>query len=189
MEKPVGYDQAESADSGRMQPPGRPYIFGVVGVSIQPKKDGSGERVMHLNLDIAEGPFKNYFTKLSQKANKDRTLRFFQGVDGKSLFHFKGLITSFEKSNNIKFDWNEKILLGKKIGGNSYEKEYQRGDGTIGTFLEIEHLCSTHHVTNGDLKVLPVKKLQIAEQGFEPEGMQGGGYQDAPPHDDSDLPF
>lgn len=186
MNKPNGYDAAEAREGGFRQPAAGPVILGVTRVYVQKNKNQEDQLVLF--LDIAAGPFKNFFRQQSERFNADRYLRFYQNVEGESLSHFKGVITAFEESNvGFKFDWNEETLVHKKIGGNLREEEFMRRDNSIGTNLRVAYLCSIRSVEAGEHKVQPVKKL-VQKQDLS-------GF-DAPPPDDfnqvppqENLPF
>lgn len=192
MRKPNGYDDSEAIEGGFRSPQAGPCIMGVAKVTTQNNRNG--EQQLLLFLDIAEGEFKNFYRRQGERFQNDKYLRFWQNTEGKSLPHFKGLIKSFEESNSrFVFNFDESMLVHKKIGANLREKEYVRSsDGTIGTYLKVAYLCSTRSVLEGKHKVLPVEKLsQQNDQQREP------GIDDIPPEDynqdinygDEPIPF
>lgn len=178
MNKPKDYDNAQAAEAGYRQPVAGPCIFKVVSAQCQPNKDNPELQVLSLQLDIAEGSFKDHYSKLSEKLNKNMYLRVYQGVDGeKSLPHFKRVITAFESSNNFKFTFNEVELEKKIIGGNLREEDYYKRDGSTGSNLKIDYLCSVQSVKNGEHKPMAPKKLQHTQSG-------NAGFQQTPPETD-----
>jgi hypothetical protein len=189
MRKPDNYDQSEAIEGGFREPHAGPCILGIVKADVQ--KNRNGEQQLVLFLDIADGEFKNYYRRQTERFNKSRYLRFYQNTEGKGLPHFKGIIRAIEEANpGFTFDWNESSLSRKKIGGNLRDEEYVRtNDGTIGTSLRVAYLCSIKSIEAGEHKVLPVRKL-APQQSREP------GVDDIPPEDysqvapyDEPLPF
>ena len=172
MRKPEGYEQSEAVEGGFRSPSAGPCIIGITRTQVEVK---NGEQRIVLYCDIAEGEFKNYYRRQSEKWNKNRYLRYYQKTEGKSLPYFKGIITTMEKENSFVFDWNEASLHFKKTGANLQEEEYRRTDGSIGTVLRIAYLCSMESVHAGQHKVLPIKKLKEEPQEREP------GMDDIPP--------
>ena len=176
MRKPDGYDRSKAIEGGYRDPEAGPCILGIVNTNI--RNNRNGEQQLVLFLDIAEGEFKNHFTRMSKRLNKNCYLRFYQNTEGDSTPHFKGIIAAIERGNQgFQFDWNESTLIKKKIGGNLREEEYLRRDGTVGTALRVAYLCSIETVLAGKHKVLSVKKLP--QRGYEREP----GVDDIPPDD------
>lgn len=176
MRKPDGYDQSDAIEGGYRGPQAGPYILGIVNAFTQNNRNS--EQQLVLFLDIAEGEFKNYFRRQTDRFNKNRYLRFYQNTEGKGTPYFKGTINAIEESNpGFQFDFNDSTLVHKKLGGNLREEEYVRtSDGAIGTALRVAYLCSKRSILEGGHKVLPVKKLQQETQR-EP------GVDDIPPDD------
>ena len=176
MRKPNGYDQSEAIEGGIKSPKAGPCILGVVNAFIQNNKNS--EQQLVLFIDIAEGEFKNYYRRQTDRFNKNRYLRFYQNTEGKGTPYFKGIISAIEESNpGYRFDWNESTLVHKVLGGNLREEEYIRSsDSTIGTVLRVAYLCSKRTILEGGHKVLPVKKIQQKIQ-LEPD------VDDIPPDD------
>jgi len=188
MRKPDNFDDAEAREGGFREPHARPCVLGIVRVNIEIK---SGEQRAIFFLDIAEGEFKNYYRRQSERFNKNRYLRFYQNTEGKGLPYFKGIINAIEEGNDgYKFDWDESTLAHKKIGGNLREEEYIRtSDGTIGTNLRVAYLCSIRSVLAGEHKVLTIKKL-AQQQAREPgvDDIPPEDYDQTSPHGDDDSP-
>lgn len=198
MLKPEGYDSSDAVEGGFRKPLG-PQILGVTGVMIQKNKDQQQQLV--LQLDIAEGEFKNYYRKKGERDNKNRYLRFYQNTEGKSLPHFKGLVKAFEEGNNFTFSFNETELLRKKIGGVLREEEYQKNpDSDIIIVTKVAYLCSVRSIEAGEHKPLGLKKLSknqpIGDMGFDPPPEEH--YDQRPPEEqgfptgpqtEEDLPF
>ena len=191
MRKPDGFEDSEAREGGFKQPAPGPCILKVENATIQfAEKDNT--QVLYLRLDIAEGPFKGFYQRQSEQFNNDRLLRFYQGTEGKSLPHFKGIILAFEEGNApFKFQWNEGDLVGKKIGANLREHEwFSVKKQEIIPILKVEYLCSIRSVMAGEHKAMSIKKLKAQP------GTQGDmGFSDPPPNDfdqrqpEENLPF
>lgn len=190
MRKPDGFEDSEAREGGFRQPAAGPCILEVINASIQAARD-SGEQVLFLSLDIAEGAFKGYYAGQSERFGADRMLRFYQNTEGKGLPYFKGIVSAFEGGNApFKFQWNETELIEKKIGANLREHEWfsQRLQQVI-PILKVEYLCSIRSIKAGEHKVLPIKKLKVnpaPADGFGPGPEQD--FDQAPPPEEN-LPF
>jgi hypothetical protein len=185
LNKPAGYDSAEAAEGGFREPKPGPCILGVVKCEIETK---DGHQQLAFQLDIAEGPLKNYYSIQGKRFGKNRLLRVWQKTDEDSLPYFKGLIDAFEKSNpGFKFEFDEKSLEKKLIGGNLRAEEYDKnGEVIISPFLKVAYLCSVESVRNGEHRVLPVKKLKPKAAGG---GLSAADFDEAiSPRDDAPPP-
>lgn len=164
--------QAASTNSGGFPKlPAGGYEAIVMGVKINKNSDGSDR--LDIMVDIAAGEFKNYFKKKfnnSTFANKK-----FGGIvrysipqdDGsekdmlKKRF-FKGMITSFEKSNpNFKWNWDEQRLKGLKIGIYVRDKEYS-WNGKHGFSPEVFAVGDIEVIQRGEFDVPKPKCLDNA---------------------------
>lgn len=158
MNKPNGYDaaQATTFEGGGMPLPGA-YVLGII--SAECKESRSGNEMLVLSLDIVEGQYKNNYRNLGERLKKDCLLKHYRVTDTEqSLPYFKGDIKAIEESNpGFKFNFDEKTLRGKYVGGMLREEEYEKSDGTIATVLKIAFLCSVEKVKSGTL-VTPKKK-------------------------------
>jgi hypothetical protein len=184
LNKPAGYDSAEAVEGGFREPKPGPCVLGVVKCEIETKDDGHQQ--LAFQLDIAEGPLKNYYSIQSKRFGKNRLLRVWQKTDDDSLPYFKGLIDAFEKSNpGFKFEFDEKSLEKKLIGGNLRAEEYDKGgEVIISPFLKVGYLCSVESVKNGEHRVLPIKKLKPKGAG---SGLSAADFDSAiPPSADGD---
>jgi hypothetical protein len=160
MQKPPGYDNIPAITFEQRDPPAGGHVFKVYGVELL-NPDTEKEQ-LSLKLDIEEGPFTNHFSRQSDQVGADRLLRIRQETRGeKTKPYFKGLITSFEESNNLyKWDWVERNLLYKVIGGNLRYHEYLTQSQFIILLPGIAHTCSVQTVHEGKIKALPVRKLK-----------------------------
>ncbi len=160
MEKPQGYDEAEAKVSGGEfpQPTAGGYVAKIVSAVFGDSKKGN--KMLTVGLDIAEGDFKDHYTKLSEKFDNDAYLKIYQLTDGDHVNYFKGLINAIEHSNNgYKFNFDETTLIGKKIGVNLREEEYLNKDNVLKTILKVAYHCSAEEARAG-LAPLPIKQLK-----------------------------
>jgi hypothetical protein len=169
MQKPEGWDTMEGREISYETPAPGPTILGIVRAVYE--KSGAGNNQLTLELDIADGKFKNYYRELGDRINQRCFMRHWQGTEGKSLPYFKGLIKAIEESNEgYRWDFNESGLSRKLIGANLREEEYRRKDGNIIIILRPAYLCSTKSIFSGGHRVLPRKTLPIGQeednQGF-----------------------
>lgn len=114
-------------------------------------------------VDIAEGQFKEYFkkaydnnTNLEKKWDNNSTK--YIGLGENSLPFFKGFITAVENSNpGYKWNWDEKTLIGKKIGGVYQYEEYEKQDGSRGIKVKLNAFRTAdkaHEAKTDNIKLL-----------------------------------
>lgn len=164
MQKPNGYDQAESRQFAQNdKPPAGAYIMRILSAAESKSKEKSRPMLV-LCLDIAQGQYANNFRKLydffkSKNQDAKWPLVHRRCTDEAQLEYFKGDIKAIEESNEgFIFDFNEKTLNGKLVGCMLREKEICiNQDGSPKTVLEIAFLCSTKKVLSGEMKPLPIK--------------------------------
>ena len=183
MQKPSGWDEAQAATGGQAPKPNAGgYVLGVVKIDETPSK--AGEEMLTLFLDIARGPFKNHYRELGDKLGKDCYLRYYQMTQTeKGVPFFKGMITSFEKSNpGFDWQWDAKALVKRLVGANLRDEEYVNSKGEHRLGLKIAHLCSIETVDSGTLPILEPKMLNGSF-----DGQTNANRQSTPPQDD--LPF
>ena len=139
MHRPDAWDQTEAEQGGFQKMQAGAYILKIVDAkeSISQK----GANMLVLKLDIAQGIHKdNYFT-LSKKVNADCLLKYYRLTDGENLPRFKGDILAIEQSNaGFKFDFDERKLVGKLIGGNLRSEEYENKNGEIKQNLKVAYI-------------------------------------------------
>ncbi len=111
------------------------YI-GIIKNAEEYTSETTGNKSLKVECDIFEGNFKNYFqksydnnTNLDKKWDVNSTR--YLGLSENALPFLKGFITAVEKSNTgYKWDWDEKKLIGKKVGLVYQYEEYEKQDGT-----------------------------------------------------------
>lgn len=143
------------------------YVLKIMGVSQETNSNGL---YLKIGMDIAEGEYKDFFTKQYQNDTRDTKkwgCNFLLSLpkddgsekDGWTKRNFKTFAEALEESNNgYHFDWDETKFKGKLIGGLFNEREYQKNDGTIAKTINFAKVCSAEKIRNGDYK-LPEDKL------------------------------
>ena len=183
MQKPQGYETAETKEyQGFNSPTPGAYILGIISAEVTQSK--SGNNMLVLSLDIADGEFKGHYRRKQEQFGGNKLLKHRRVVDTeKSLPYFKGDIKAIENSNlGFKFDFDERKLKGKLVGGMLGEKEFEGRDGEIATTLELSFLCSVDKVRSGELKPPKIKRLDgsTLQSEYAQETMQ---------EQEEDLPF
>lgn len=136
MQKPTGYDEAKESYAGEFKqlPPG---AYNCAIKDAHEIKSQSGKNMLQLWLDIADGEYKNYFheqyvDRMAKGQNAKWGGIYNQLTENSSTGYFKGLIANIEESNpGYKFDWNEKTLVNKRIGGVFRREQFIAQDGQL----------------------------------------------------------
>ena len=191
MEKIEGYEtaQALTGEYERLKPGG--YICQII--AAREEKSKSGNRMLTLALDIAEGEHKGFFMKRWEELRKEindpnKEVKYpsagvyHQMLEGneKAIGFLKGLMTSLEASNpKFKWDWDEKKLVGLRCGAIFGEEEYEKLDGSIGTSCKVKFIRTIKCIQDNNFKVPELKKLPEKGDAAEFSGAA----------DNDDLPF
>ena len=136
MEKPAGYDEAQSFGEFETLPAGG---YKCLIKKVVCEKTQAGKEFLKIGFDIAEGEYKDFYQKKFDNDTRSPEERKWSGIwtvftegynPGTTNPKFKGLITSVEASNaNFKFDFDEQKLVNKKIGLVFREEEFLGTDG------------------------------------------------------------
>jgi hypothetical protein len=187
------YDQVKAYSEFPTLPKGG-YVLKIMGVSVKTNSNG---KYLQIGCDIAEGEYKDFFTKQYTNDTRDTkkwgcnyllSLPKDDGTeqDGWTKRSFKTFTEALEDSNNgYHFDWDEQKFKGKLIGGLFNEREYQKTDGTIGRATNLDRVCAAEKIRKGDYK-LPEDKL-IKRFGNNTSGMDG--FVNVPEGTNEELPF
>lgn len=141
-----GYEQAPAFTGETISLPAGLYKLVIKQVSVI--QDKSNREMMVLCFDIAEGSqqdgymnintdFKDFYKKQFELRRQSDPNAKWGGIyrqltHGDSLPFFKGMITSIERSNpGYHWNWDEKTLVGKFVGGIFRREEFETGDGQI----------------------------------------------------------
>ena len=179
MNKPNGYDEAEAKVGGGdfPQPPAGGYVAKIVTAEI--KKSARGNEMLVIGVDIADGEFKDHWTKLAEKFDKPFYPSIFQLTEGDHVSYFKGLISAIEQSNSgFKFNFNEQDLIGKRLGVNLREEEYLNKEKEVKTSLKVAYFTTAQEAKAG-LPPLAPKKLK-AEQTQTASQKSSDGFGEPP---------
>lgn len=175
---PDGYSEAPAVIGGEFPKlPAGGYVCRVVKAQFGQSK--SGLDMLTLAIDIADGGYKDYFRKAFDRAvtyRKDAKwpCQYYQLTGGESVGRFKGLVQSFEESNDgfiVAFPFDETLLSGKLIGGVFREEEYisQR---TGKSAMSIK--CYSLQPVEGITEVPPPQPKMLEKPQDETGGAFGG---------------
>lgn len=157
--KKLNLSQVEEQTEFKKVTPGL-YIAKIVDVEDVPEKE-----YLKIQLDIAVGEFKNYYTEL-EESKGFWALTLYRSYKDAALSFFKAFITATEKSNaNYKFDEDKYLeLKGKLVGAVLSEEEYMKKDGTVNAKIVVNRLRSVDEIKKGDIEIPGLKKLPVAAQ-------------------------
>lgn len=155
IKKPTGYDEAQAFDGAFEQLPPGGYICVII--KVEPTTTTNGKDAVQITYDIADGEYKNYFSRMYAADNRpDKTYRgtHIQATEDKSLSYFKGFITSVERSNSgFKFDWNnpenDKTLTKKLFGGVFGREQYKDKNGELKMSTKMVAYRSVEEIRKG----------------------------------------
>ena len=136
------------------------FVCGILDV-----EDLEDKECLKITYDIAEGDFKNFYSKRKKEMKWDCPALYRSYKEGVALKFFKGYITALEKSNkNYKFSSNEQTMKLKKIGLVLAEEEYinKKGEKKVRTYVASVH--SIDAIRDGDFKVPELKTLAGASE-------------------------
>lgn len=163
----------------------------------------NGGSALKVSFDIAEGEFKDFFAQnyraqIGEDKRWKGTLIMYvpkedgSEQDGWTANAFKGNIVAIEESNlGYHWDWNEKGLKGKKVGGVFFEKEWEF-DGKTGFATTCHSFKSIDLVKSGTLKTPKPKLLKNRPADInvkpDPADFDISGFEEIST-DDGELPF
>lgn len=158
IKKPANYDNVEV---NQMLEAGG-YVLKIVKSEYEPTKE-----YVRLFVDIAEGPFKDYFSKhlYNGKWSLDAIKYLSLKNTDTAIKSLKADVTAIEKSNNFTWDWNEKSLENKLVGGVFGKIQYQANDGTLKFKIKLDRLRSVDKIRSGDYTIPEPKLLDLSEVG------------------------
>lgn len=197
--KPIeGYDTTRAA-TGEYETidPGA-YVLTIKHVTEEASANGrAGVRIY---FDIAEGEHRDYYQRqydADTRAAKKWSGAKWQMTEGNGLSFFKGFITAVEESNpGYRWNWDERTLADKRVGGVFRREEYRKTDGTTAWTTRILSFCSVDTARKG-VKPPEDKPLEgrPAQGGYAPQSASAyvpSSYTQPPqmqPVSDNDLPF
>lgn len=197
--KPIeGYDTTRAA-TGEYETiePGA-YVLTIKTVAEEPSANQrAGVRIY---FDIAEGEHRDYYQRqydADTRAQKKWQGAKWQMTEGAGLSFFKGFITSVEESNSgYRWNWDERTLAGKRVGGIFRREQYRKTDGSTAWGTRLLSFCSVDTARKG---VEPPKDKPLddvpAQSGYAPQRASTyipSAYSQPPqmqPVVDDDFPF
>lgn len=195
IKKPQNWENVQEFSDREKLPLGA-YVCKVKQVAVQNTSAGD---VLAVLFDIVEGEHKDYFSKdfaANQNANKK-----WRGVlrqwlpkddgsenDEMTKRSFKGMVTSFERSNpGYQWNWDEASLVGKTVGILFRNEEWSY-EGKTGWAVKPFRAMSADTVRSGDYTLPQDKPLankpaqQTSAHAYNPNAF-------TPVQVDDELPF
>lgn len=190
--KPLGkaYKDAEATQGGEFKRlPAGGYICIITDVKDcplgwDPKRPESGD-FLRVYFDIAEGEYKDFYADDFGKKYPD-IHSYVRSYKEKALGMFKGFLQAVDDSNDTEFvkkaekDFDEKKLIGKRIGLVLGYEEYESNRGDIRERIYVSANRSVEAIETGDYKVPELRKTKPKNNAV-PDGFSALG--------DDDLPF
>ena len=168
------WNQTEAKTGGEFKElPAGGYVCAIIDADAVTSRKGTPQ--LKLSIDIDEGEYHDCFMdeyQRKQKTNKDAVWPcvFYQGVSGKSLAFFKGLLEMIRQSNpgyvpapDASGNFNEKTLIGKRIGF-VFREEEREYNGKIYTNARPRFAKTVEDIQNGNF-VVP-DKLTVEKHAF-----------------------
>ncbi len=168
MNKPSDYDKTTPSGESTPLPPGG-YICKIMDI-----KEGvtrNGYEAIFISLDIAEGPYKDYFAdRYRSDTRSDKkwgcvVTQLTYTTDGTNSTNrfFKGFITCVEKSNNGFFvQWGDRFcscFKGKSVGASFGREEFSGSDGSPHFTTRFRNFYTVDRIKEG-IKIPEDKLLE-----------------------------
>lgn len=195
MNKIPGYDESPAYTGESQALPAGKYICEIKGAKVA--KTSGGTEQLILQLDIAEGDYKGYYSsayaadleRYGTKAKWRNGGLFRQGWEGNSLPYFHGLMTCIEKSNNgYKWNWEEKTLKGKRIGV-LFGREQFLINGQKRWATKAVAVRSIEGLEKSEIPEDKLLNGSTSPSEFKSSDFDTSGFSDLDDVDEDDLPF
>jgi len=188
------YEKTEAYGNFESLPKGG-YVLKIMAATEETASNNN--KYLKLSCDIVEGEYANFYTmKYKSDKREDKkwgcNLTVWEPLDDGSekdswtKRSFKTAMVAIEESNEgYHWDWNEKALKGKLVGGLFNERQYQKSDGTLAMFTSLARLTSVDNIREGKYKLPDDKYLdgtKVVENIAE-------GFMDVDEDSDEGLPF
>ena len=156
----LNWNNIQSTSDGGFTPlPAGPYVARIVNMVDNPSKE-----YVEVVYDIAEGEHADYYSDDWGKTHP-YAHHFFLSYKDKALGMLKGRLEAISESNPG-FDpfaaWDAgrtDIFIGRLVGINLQEEEYERNDGDIGTRMNVCQVISAQMVREGKVKAREKKSI------------------------------
>lgn len=202
MKKFNGFDRNDIYQDFERLPVGG-YILKIMDAKEEQYRGGGSG--LAISFDIAEGAHAGFYTaNYKSQTSEDKK---WKGVyrlyiprddgteqDGWTKKRFNTVIVAIEESNpGYHWDWDEKKLKGKLVGGIFNNKEYDY-NGRRGFFTNCYSLVDTERIRSGKFNIPAdtlLKTSQHAMSNGYPAGATPGddGFMNIPDGVDDELPF
>lgn len=195
------YDKSKRRKEFQQLPKGA-YVIKLL--SAKEEKWPSGDPYIKIPFDIAEGEYKNFYTKQfeANKANNEDAVWPYDAVfslnvpvDGCQEYVWKdwnSFFADLEDSNNgFGFSGDIKALKGKIIGGKFRIKQTEY-KGKVYNHTELKWTCVAADVRNGKAGNLPNDSLvedRKARSSAPVERPDPDGFMKVPEGDEEEFPF
>lgn len=155
------YESVQASSGEYAKPKAGGYVAKILDVNDIPLDATTGKGdYLKIDYDICEGELAGYYNELNKKFGGDWFANFIRSYKEKALGMFKHFMNCVEESNaGFSWDWNEKELIGKKVGVVLQEEEYRKNDGSVGVRLKVQGIKTVKQILDGDFKVPETKKL------------------------------
>lgn len=193
IRKPNNWNEVQEFSDRKKLPIGA-YVCKVKQVRIQDNSFGSQLAML---FDISEGEYTGFFKKdFDSNTAQDKkwrgVLRVWlpkdDGTDNDEMTKrtFKGMTTSFEKSNSgYQWDWNENSLVGKTVGILFRNEEWDY-NGKHGWAVRPFRAISADTVRNNEFIIPKDKPLNNNQSAAPSYPNPNNGYTEV---EDEELPF
>lgn len=188
------YDKTKRRKSFQMLPKGA-YVVAIK--SAKEETWPSGDAVVRIAFDIAEGEYKDFYQKQydgntneDKKWPGDAVFNLNVPTDSSQQYVWDNWNTFFadlEDSNNgFVFGGDVKTLKGKLIGGkfHNHQSEY---NGNVYDHIQMKWTCPADDVRNGKAGKMPKDKLIASSQPTVKQTPDG--FMDIPDGAEDELPF
>ena len=160
----------------------------------------SGDSVIRIAFDIAEGEYKDFYQKQFDADTKEDKKWPFDAVfnlnvptdDSKDYIwtEWNTFFADLEDSNNgFVFDGDVKKLRGKLIGG-KFRNEQSSYKGNVYDHTKLKWTCVAEDVRTGNAGKMPKDKLvESNKAGSEAPQVDADGFMTVPDGVDEEVPF
>lgn len=201
MNKPKNYDKAQKYTQSERLPAGG-YELRIENVKLDSFKGQDGQEYENLIIafDVCSGEYTGFYRKqYDSQSGEDKkwkgTYRCpVPAEDAEEsdwrLRRFKTVIASIEESNpGYHFDWNEKTLVKKIVGGLFCNAEWEM-NGRSGWYTKCQSLVDVERIRSGNFKIPEDQLLEKkAEAPTPPVKTDADGFMAIPEGLDEELPF
>lgn len=194
MKKFSGYEETKIFTEERLPKGG--YIIRILKVEEVIYSWGS---VLKMDFDITEGEYKNFYQRNFEEQVQEQ--KKWKGSyrlpipqddgskkDGWTKSRFKATMQAFEQSNpGFRWNWDEKQLIGKIVGGLFNEKEWEV-EGRTGWYTQCKKLVTVKEIKEKTYTLPKDEPLKEKKPTISPEA-EVNGFVSVEENEDDALPF